>query len=122
MTQRLTPVYPPEDPEVALLSGIPAGADATYIIGFRGATKINAFRHTATDVRSLAVQTNAARRTITIKNTGANTVYIGGEDIDTIKGYPLATGDAITLELSGELWVITEATDETVQIIGEVDV
>ena len=122
MTQNLIPVYRPDTEEdLALAVGLPPGADATYIIGFRGASNVKSFRYNARSEKGIAIQTNPSRRTVTVKNQGANDVFIGGEDVTVEQGYLLSATDALTLELSGELWVVTVSTVEPLHIITEVD-
>lgn len=43
------------------------------------------------------VGTNTKRTAVTLKNTGAETVYIGKAGVDSSTGFPLAGGESITV-------------------------
>ena len=126
MTNRLIPVYSGDqaefigstDPAAAAPPGIPA----VFIVGYRGAGRIQTSSYDVTSSASIIVGENARRRTVTIQNLGANDVYIGGEDVTTVNGYKVSANTALTLELSGELWAVTESTTENVRTITELDI
>jgi hypothetical protein len=42
---------------------------------------------------------NGTRRTVAIYNSGSNTVYMGGSDVTSSTGYPLAAYDDIVMQL-----------------------
>lgn len=101
-----------------------AGGDAsisTHITGFTGAARLQSFRHTVTGAKSMLVASNSLRRTLLVKNEGSNDVFIGGEDVSTANGYRLATTDALTLEVAGEVYVLTAGTSETLYCLVEMD-
>lgn len=120
----LVPVYEGDDKGFVggdRTSNDPGAPPDLRIDGFKGAQFIKSHRFNATGIKAVAATPNANRRTITIKNEGANDVFIGGEDVTADTGYRLGTLDAITLELSGELWVVTTGTTEEVYMISEID-
>lgn len=59
------------------------------------------------------------RTSILIKNTGANTIYLGSSTVTTANGYPLAANESISLELEDVviMYGIVAANTETVNII-----
>ena len=118
----LIPVYTGKDKGFVGGDTTDEPGEALLVIDrFKGAKFIESARFPAGVQKAIAVASNANRRTLTVKNEGANDVYIGGESVTTQTGYRLAVGDAITLELAGELWVVTAGTIEIVQIISELD-
>lgn len=57
---------------------------------------------------------------IAIQNVDStDTVYVGGEDVTTSNGYPLAPGEAISLDLivGDEVWVIASANTPSVRYL-----
>ena len=102
-------------------AGAPSGIPATYVVGYRGAGQIQTQGYNVGTTPSIVVGSNPKRRTVTIQNLGANDVYIGGEDVTTTNGYKIAANTALTLELSGELWAVTEATTENIRTLSESD-
>lgn len=36
-----------------------------------------------------------------IKNTGSQTIYVGGEDVTVAEGYPMAVGEFVSADLGG---------------------
>lgn len=116
----LIPVYKtPADVEVGD-DGLPLVAE-TVIARIKGAKYVQTSRFGATGQRTRAIGEMQNRRSITIKNEGANDVFIGGEDLSIQNGYRLGVGNAITLELAGELYAITAGTTELLYMISEVD-
>jgi hypothetical protein len=103
-------------------AGQPGGVPLeNYITGFRGASAIQAFRVNCGATAIVVAFSDVTRRTLTMKNEGANDIFIGGEDLTISNGYRLASGDALTLELAGELWGITAGTTEALYCLAEVD-
>lgn len=97
------------------------GVPVAFIVGFRGASKIQTTGFDVTATAKIVVGTNPSRRTVTIQNLGSSDVYIGGEDVNTTNGYKIAANGAITLELAGELWAVTASTTENIRVLTEVD-
>lgn len=99
----------------------PGGPSHVVVSRYVGAKRITTGSRDVTSDPKIVVGSSAPRRTITIQNLGSNDVYIGGEDLSTSNGYKLAANAAITLELAGELWAVTESTTENVRYLLEVD-
>ena len=97
------------------------GVPLIRIGGFKGADFLKSHRFQATGTAQVAATPNINRRTITVRNEGANDVFIGGEDVTPSTGYRLGTTESITLELAGELWCITNGTSEFLFMISEID-
>jgi len=121
VTSRLIPVYQAPREEGPVVDGGPSGPVEMVVDSFRGARRLQSFRATVTGSPALVLPENPGRRTVTVKNEGANDVFIGGEDVTTDNGYRLAAGDALTLELSGALYAVTAGTVETLYGLAEVD-
>ena len=88
---------------------------------FKGADTLTAHAVIATPTAQIAAFQNASRRTVTLQNLGANDVYIGGETVSTAQGFKLPANKQITLEMSGEVWVVTIATNEELRVLEEAD-
>lgn len=56
------------------------------------------------------------RDTAIANNSGA-TVYLGGEGVDVTDGYPLPTGQTITLTGASPLYAVTASGDADVNIL-----
>lgn len=57
-----------------------------------------------------------ARNAVTIYNGGSTTVYVGGPGVTTTTGFPLAAGNAYTLNTSAALYGITSGTAASVGV------
>jgi selenophosphate synthase len=54
-------------------------------------------------------------RSLLVKNSGANPIYIGGSDVTTAQGFPLAVGESISIDVpswgSGVYGIVAAATE-----------
>lgn len=64
----------------------------------------------------------SAGLSLVIKNTGAVPVYLGGPDVDTTAGFPLAVGESFTADANDDdiLWVIAGSAT-TISVLGTGD-
>lgn len=71
---------------------------------------------TATAVPTTAM---VGRNSIVVKNTGANTIYLGSSTVTTANGYPVAANESISLDLGEKvvLYGIVASSTETLAII-----
>jgi len=119
----LIPVYTGDDK--GFVGGDAQASDSAVpdmrIGGFKGAQFLKAHRFNAGAITAIAATPNANRRTITIRNEGAADVFLGGENVSATDGYRLGVTEAVTLELSGELWVVTAGTVVPIFMLSEID-
>ena len=87
----------------------------TGIIGRILPTKVT-IATTATAVPTTAL---VGRTTITVKNTGAATIYLGHAGVTTANGYPVASGAELALDLDEAvtLYGIVAADTVTLNIL-----
>jgi hypothetical protein len=53
-----------------------------------------------------------------LKNPSANTIYLGGSDVNTTSGFPLLSGESIEIDLQSDaLFGVVAAATETVSIL-----
>lgn len=114
------PVYRGDERESGTQGG-PGGPNAVVVSRYVGAARIATGSRNVGSSPVIVVGSSAVRRTVTIQNLGSNDVYIGGEDVSVSNGYKIAADAALTLELAGELWAVTESTTENVRYLLEVD-
>lgn len=59
----------------------------------------NATKSVTTTATRLDSADQSAGASVAVKNVGAVTVYVGGSGVTTAAGYPLAAGEAISLDV-----------------------
>lgn len=67
----------------------------------------------------LIVQGQGDGVTVAVQNTGSATVYLGGSEVSTVDGYPLAAGASVgfVAEDGDDLYGITAAASTTVAVL-----
>jgi hypothetical protein len=100
----------------------PQGTTGIYIVGYKGAPTLANGRVTIGPAPTLIVGENPRRRTILVRNVGANDIFLGGEFVNVTQGMPLPANTEKVFELSAELWGITAATNEEVRYLTEQDI
>lgn len=73
--------------------------------GSNGVIAKTPFAVTITTVATQIRAANGLRRTLSLRNNGVATVYLGNSSaVTTSTGYPLETGDAVDEDQSGDAW------------------
>jgi len=66
------------------------------------------------------VAANTSRRSVTIKNTGGGTVYIGGPGVTVAEGFPLESGEAYSTDKSaGAIYGIAAGAGQLIRTYEE---
>jgi len=75
----------------------------------------------ATTTRAALLATTAGRKGIVVKHTtSGSTVYIGGADVTSANGWPLAADDPLEIDLGAQeqLYAVTASGTVTVYVMG----
>jgi hypothetical protein len=88
-------------------------SDTLYIIDspFNAVADIPDVTLVANAITAITAATGAAQQeyTFTHKN-GSDTIYLGGADVDSDNGTPVAPGDSVTLSFDGVLYAVSAGT------------
>jgi len=126
MTQRLIPVYPPDERRGAsggLIDSGPTPAQGVIVTRFRSTAKLDTGQHRnlGSGVALIIVGANPLRRVITVRNEGAVDIYIGGEGVTVTTGFRIGIGQSITLETGGDIFAITPSGTGVVFWLAEIE-
>lgn len=76
-------------------------------------TRIPVTGHASVSSAATLRAANAARRTITIKcRSGGSTLYVSGASPATTNDFEVKAGEAVTMRVSGAIYVISAGTSE----------
>lgn len=101
--------------------GAAQGTQGTTILAFRGAPRLQNGDVEIGTLPTLIVDEDPTRRTVTVRNIGSNDVYLGGENVATGNGFPLAANTNLVLEIRGKVYGIVETGTENVRFLTEGD-
>lgn len=82
-------------------------ATAPVAISFKGAPSFAVTRYTATGSATIGLAARATRRGFSVRNNGASVVYIGNIGVTQSVGYALNAGEAIGLDTTAVVYVLT---------------
>lgn len=122
----LIPVYVPDEPSgFDPVTGAPV-FDAGNILNFiRGARilRTGQIPNLTTGNAVLAIPSEATRRSILLRNLGANDIYIGPDQTVSVStGWRLGVLDGpLVLESADEIWALTSGGVSTLGWLSEID-
>ncbi|MFW6031175.1 MAG: hypothetical protein ACOC9T_01170, partial [Myxococcota bacterium] len=99
----------------------PAVANAALIPSPVAPVLSHRMRHaqvTVEDTTTLILAANG-RATFVVANEGDDEVFIGDSEVSVSNGFPIPAGDAMRLDLEGELWGVVASGTVDVRIIEE---
>jgi hypothetical protein len=117
----LIPVYPIGDADE---EGSAIGDIGNVITGFRGASRIatSQIKNIPSEQAIILAASDPLRRTVTIKNISATTVFVGNREVTVTTGYRILAGEKETLECAAELYGRTDVgADGEVDLFLEMD-